>query len=179
MHLHYYLTHIIYVVCNFIRYNSLLVLDYTTVQENKQHQNPDGMASSTVAEEFSLGDSANSVHTAFQHVIGNMSSIWWFNRYSPLLLIVLALATAFNLHAKILSLIGVDVFLEPQEGNTEHKDRIKDGQRLLRRERDRRNRTGPDSDTNVDGIGINMINMGSPYKRNNTPRKNCNNSGKK
>ena len=162
-------------------YNFLLVLDYTTVQENKQHQNPDGTASSTVAEDASLPkDSANSVHTAFQHVIGNMSSIWWFNRYSPLLLIVLALATAFNLHAKILSLIGVDVFLEPQEGNTEHKDRIKDGQRLLRRERDRRNRTGPDGDTNVDGIGINMSNMGSPYKRNNTPRKKiANSSGKK
>ena len=73
-----------------------------------------------------------------------------------------------------------EVFLEPQEGNTEHKDRIKDGQRLLRRERDRRNRTGPDGDTNVDGIGINMSNMGSPYKRNNTPRKKiANSSGKK
>ena len=37
-----------------------------------------------------------------------------------------------------------------------------------------------DGDTNVDGIGINMSNMGSPYKRNNTPRKKiANSSGKK
>jgi hypothetical protein len=144
-------------------YNFLLVLDYTTVQENKEHY--DSSSNAGTIDDNLPKDSANSVHTAFQHVIGNMSSIWWFNRYSPILLIVLALATAFNLHAVILNLIGVDVFLEPQAGNTEHRDRIKDGQRLLRRERDKRERL-VGSDATAAAVGISMHNMGSPYKRN-------------
>ncbi len=144
-------------------YNFLLVLDYTTVQENKNQ---------ALAEEDSTlaKDTANSVHTAFQHVIGNMSSIWWFNKYSPVILILLALATAFNLHAKVLSVIGVDVFLEPQSGNAEHRERIKDGQRLIRREREKRERNGGSTGAGSIAMGI-CGGRSSPYKRN-TPRKN-------
>ena len=137
-------------------YNFLLVLDYTTVQENKNQ---------ALAEEDSTlaKDTANSVHTAFQHVIGNMSSIWWFNKYSPVILILLALATAFNLHAKVLSVIGVDVFLEPQSGNAEHRERIKDGQRLIRREREKRERNGGSTGAGSIAMGI-CGGRSSPYK---------------
>ena len=80
------------------------------------------------------------LNPANQKVVGNMSSINWFNRYSPVVLITLSLATAFNWHAKILGLIGVDVFKEPQNGNSEHNDRIEEGIRLLNREREKRSR---------------------------------------
>ena len=83
---------------------------------------------------------------------------------------MLSLATAFNLHAKVLSVIGVDVFLEPQSGNAEHRERIKDGQRLIRREREKRERNGGSTGAGSTAMDI-CGGRSSPYKRN-TPRKN-------
>ena len=131
-------------------YNFLLVLDYATVQSNNAEKpNPNGRM----------------LHKAFQSVIGNMSSITWFNRYSPVVLISLSLATAFNWHAKVLSWIGVDVFVEPQEGNAEHTDRIEEGKRLLRRERDKRERDGICSPGRVNnGISLSSMKSRTPKK---------------
>ena len=105
-------------------YHFLLVLDYAAVEGNKK----------------AGAENHGKMHTALQKVVGNMSSIGWFNRYSPIVLITLSLATAFNWHAKVLGWIGVDVFKDPQDGNAEHNERIEEGVRMLKREREKRNR---------------------------------------
>ena len=96
--------------------------------------------------------------TGFQLIVKSMQGpsggiMYWFLNIMPLIIVLFACITFFNIHAYLFKCIGVDVYSRPLEHDSEHQERIVEGKRLIERE-ERRNRSasGTAIDHPVGGI---------------------------